>query len=696
MRLLIAPIVLPLATAALLAQDYRVEVRLVEMEVRVTDRDGKPVADLTRADFTLKEDDVAHDIATVQFVPFVESLRVAAPDGATSEEAVPSLPVAPTWVYVATEVTATDVPRTQKALRTFVLGGLGPGFKVSIAGQPFTDDRTQLLDTLSRLSRAPLGKHGLTGLVDLERLLADEAAGERALAATSRRQNEGTAPMAGFPTRPEPMITDASQARPVTEGGIDRQLSVYGDLALQHYFDLVEKMAALPGKKAIVLMRAGLRMELANAGLFQDLASFAVRRRVSFYTVDSRGLDASPPVDDRPMSLMDTRRRPEPDLFGQAEMRALAREGLENLAHETGGKALIGTNRLADVFDRVVADASGYYVLSYYPIDLSTSGRFRSVKIVVNRPGVKIQQTARGYYEPRPTSMFSKDDRGLSLRRAMQLPQPPNELPVAASAAFFADARGFPVFVLSAGVPASALEPDKPGHKPLLSAMAIVRIADAEHTRLPMYFERRLEAPLGPGALARVKADPTAFLAMTDLLSLLPGEYDWRVVFRDERTGRLGGMGGRVRLKDFRGPSTASTMLLTRQVTRADAGVAGDKEAAQPLDAGTLRYTPQCSPVFRRGETVHLLYTLYNATASELDAAKRGMQVAVIHDGHPVKPLDAFGEPFVDTQRALIQFTGSINTSGLEAGAYTVIGMLPDFEHRAQKSVEQRFVLLGE
>ena len=60
------------------------------------------------------------------------------------------------------------------------------------------------------------------------------------------------------------------------------------------------------------------------------------------------------------------------------------------------------------------------------------------------------------------------------------------------------------------------------------------------------------------------RGDRTAFVAMTDVLPLLPGEYDWRIVFRDERSGKMGGTGGRVSLKDFRAPSTASTMLLTR------------------------------------------------------------------------------------------------------------------------------------
>ena len=74
---------------------------------------------------------------------------------------------------------------------------------------------------------------------------------------------------------------------------------------------------------------------------------------------------------------------------------------------------------------------------------------------------------------------------------------------------------------------------------------------------------------------------------------MLPGEYDWRIVFRDGRSGKMGGIGGRVLLKDFRGPSTSSSLLLTRQLTRleASAPVAAGTDR-QPLAAGAVRFVP--------------------------------------------------------------------------------------------------------
>jgi hypothetical protein len=181
---------------------------------------------------------------------------------------------------------------------------------------------------------------------------------------------------------------------------------------------------------------------------------------------------------------------------------------------------------------------------------------------------------------------------------------------------------------------------------------------------------------------------------MTDMLPLLPGDYEWRVVFRDERSGKMGGAEGRVSLKDFRAPSTASTLLLTRDVSRVPDGSGPPASDRQPLDAGPLRFVPQPSLVFARGEIVHLLYTLYNATPADIAAARKGMRLALVHDGRVVGDLEAAGAPMVDEGRGAIQFTGAIGTSSLEPGTYTVVGVLPENQARERQQVEQHFLLI--
>jgi hypothetical protein len=156
----------------------------------------------------------------------------------------------------------------------------------------------------------------------------------------------------------------------------------------------------------------------------------------------------------------------------------------------------------------------------------------------------------------------------------------------------------------------------------------------------------------------------------------------------------MGGAGGRVSLKDFRAPSTASTLLLTRDVSRLPDAAAMPAADRRPLDAGSTRFIPQPSLVFTRGEVVHLLYSLYNATPEDIAEARKGMQLALVRGGKLVGGVEAAGEPLVDEGRGAIQFTGAISTRGLEPGTYTVVGLLPNRATRDRKQVEQHFLLI--
>jgi hypothetical protein len=125
----------------------------------------------------------------------------------------------------------------------------------------------------------------------------------------------------------------------------------------------------------------------------------------------------------------------------------------------------------------------------------------------------------------------------------MQRVAVPNDLPVAASVGMFASDEGFPVLVLSAGVPAGQLQPAD-ARTPNLAATAILRVSDATHSRCRCISSagsrRRSTSPRWTEA----RGDRTAFVAMTDMLPLLPGEYDWRIVFRDERSAGWAGSAG--------------------------------------------------------------------------------------------------------------------------------------------------------
>jgi hypothetical protein len=69
------------------------------------------------------------------------------------------------------------------------------------------------------------------------------------------------------------------------------------------------------------------------------------------------------------------------------------------LSTDTGGRAVVNTNGLADGLQQVVADASAYYLLGYTPTRQTDDGKFHEIEVKVRRKGVRLL-ARKGYWAP--------------------------------------------------------------------------------------------------------------------------------------------------------------------------------------------------------------------------------------------------------------------------------------------------------
>ncbi|MCC7483325.1 MAG: VWA domain-containing protein, partial [Hyphomicrobiales bacterium] len=105
---------------------------------------------------------------------------------------------------------------------------------------------------------------------------------------------------------------------------------------------------------------------------FRQLVTRANRANVSFYPVNVGGLGAS----------------------------SMASTGaLKTLAESTDGLGVIGTNDLDSGVRRVSDHQSAFYLLGYYSTNPAADGRFRTIEVKVNQPGVRMS-ARRGYMAP--------------------------------------------------------------------------------------------------------------------------------------------------------------------------------------------------------------------------------------------------------------------------------------------------------
>ena len=110
-----------------------------------------------------------------------------------------------------------------------------------------------------------------------------------------------------------------------------------------------------------------------------DLARAANRANATFYTIDPRGLLASPsiaydvPLQEWTAHLSQT----------QFTMRFLA--------ELTGGFAVVNTNNFDDAFERIDAETSDYYVVGFYSSNPDPSVHTRRLRVEVKRPGTNVR-----------------------------------------------------------------------------------------------------------------------------------------------------------------------------------------------------------------------------------------------------------------------------------------------------------------
>jgi len=83
----------------------------------------------------------------------------------------------------------------------------------------------------------------------------------------------------------------------------------------------------------------------------------------------------------------------------QAELSEIATKQLRSLAEASGGR-FYHANRIGDlkgVFDQVAAEMRTVYSMAYTPTNLNYDGRFRKIRVQVNKPDVAVR-TRPGYY----------------------------------------------------------------------------------------------------------------------------------------------------------------------------------------------------------------------------------------------------------------------------------------------------------
>ncbi len=405
----------PAAPPAQAAQPvFKTGTTIVEVDVTVTDREGRFVADLTRDDFEVLEDGRPQEIVRLYVVTGRTARdipgRAPAPAAAGEPGAGPP-PVAPRRVFVlffdVEHLQAGAFKRLQDAAVTFLsqefqpedIGGVVMGS--TMVGNRLTTDREALVTAVRQATPRGDKTARRAELLEWPRLSSDAEAVRIALAddrdvldQVVRRACQDD-PSACRWADPTPMVLEKAR-RIVAELRPAARRTV---MALQA---LASGLARLPGRKTIFLLTEGFFVEESWADLRQIVGA-AARANVRIYSLDARGLDARPANDPRQLSAMDSGGGVPLDAYNTLE------DGPNALAVDTGGYPIRHTNKFAEAMAEIARDASHYYVIAYSPTNAAMDASFRAITVRVARAGVRVR-ARRGYVASPPARSGAPPD----------------------------------------------------------------------------------------------------------------------------------------------------------------------------------------------------------------------------------------------------------------------------------------------
>ncbi|HVR28806.1 MAG TPA: VWA domain-containing protein [Thermoanaerobaculia bacterium] len=389
-----------------------VDVEVVNIDVHVTDKSGEPVRGLTKDDFELFVD--GEPVAISNFYPVADGSRVAPParvdpeappteppagdqlDPPLLERAVPPEQRLHVVIYVDNfNLTQFNRNRVMRELREFLRRELSAGDEVMLVSydralhvrHPFTV-------TPERLSQA---------MLELEDISAQRTHRDR------ERQD-----LIAAINDIEQQDADVAVMRLQHYAG-----SFYNDMSftIDALGRIVENLAGSPGRKAVVYVSDGIPMivgedmfylvtqrherrmsltEMTEYDLsrrFRQLAANANANRVTFYTIDARGLTVSSSATVDQAHIGSAGQMGFIDTINNSNLQS----PLQLLAEETGGRAILNANRVLPDLLKMGRDFRNYYSLGYAP-PVAGDGRYHRIEVRLRSKGQGYQIRHRSGY----------------------------------------------------------------------------------------------------------------------------------------------------------------------------------------------------------------------------------------------------------------------------------------------------------
>ena len=446
-------------------------------------------------------------------------------------------------------------------------------------------------------------------------------------------------------------------------------------------------------------------LDMMNAMRAGNVATYAIdpRGEVTSQELAVECFPAPPPQPDR----LTGRESDDPcvDPFTWKSWIRVAQNGLQTIAQETGGFAVINTDDFTSGINAIIGDLDTYYLLGFYTDDLTTKGT-RPVRVEV-RGRADLTLRYRRSYEVRPDEPSKAEAARNPLDVLVDSPLPSADLPLRLHAIPLPSSgnRSTVAVALELTLPRATLE-DAESERLLDDIRYGVYAIDLKGARVREHFGSSAKIALRPRP--GLAAPPNLVTYQIALEMELPaGEYQLRASAISEKLGAGGSVYLSLDVPDFSNVDLALTDLLLGYADGLRVPVARDQRlltrlaVQRPTDRSIvnqsprvtttvatvpvrspLRFEPTLNRTFARGDTLRL----YVKAVQRRRASLRATVSALTVDDATVVTFDRNlpNDGTLDVRLPLAQ---------LSPGTYRLRVMVSDGTHSASKDVG--FVIRG-
>lgn len=368
--------------------------RLTVVDVTVTDAKDQPVRGLKESDFTVKEDGKPQPVRN--FLEVREDLPPPArmppklpPNVYTNDQPSPTTSAVNILLLDALNTAPVDqVAMKQESMK--YLKSMPRGTRVAVLGmssslrilQGFTADPAILIAAVdSKKNRAlpsPFTDNDSSSVLDDQADAQTDLGNDDAAAMVQQFENDLTT----------------------------TQQDIRNRMTLEALNQIAAYVAGIKGRKNLIWFTEGMPLNIFPTGGLDDLEGMTdyakdlrkttdllTAAEVAVYPVDARKLFSNPAGGaDQQLATINknTGARVAAKQLAYRQKKGGELLGMEAVAEATGGTAFYNTNDLKTAVAKAIGNGSNYYSISYVPPDPEYNGRYHTINVQVDQPGVHL------------------------------------------------------------------------------------------------------------------------------------------------------------------------------------------------------------------------------------------------------------------------------------------------------------------